>query len=176
MNILLYPSQFFLLIFTMACSLHDLRTGKIPNHFILCGLLAGSASLFLPKASLTDCILGFLLPFLLLGGLVLLGMLGGGDVKLLSVIGLFLGYRAIVRIIFYSIFMGAVFSILLLIKRKNPIRRIVYLRDYLTQLQAGGQIRPYRSEESRDGEFCFSVPIFLALALQLSCPHLPLCF
>lgn len=172
MTIFLSPSQFFLLAFTMTCSLHDLRTGKIPNSFILCGILAGAAGLFLPGGSPWSRLSGFLLPFLLMGGLVLLSMVGGGDVKLLAVIGLFLGAGAVVRVMIYSVFAGAILSVLLLLKRKNLLRRFSFLRNYLVQALSDGRIRPYRGQESADGEFCFSVPVFLALALQLACPGL----
>lgn len=168
----LYPSELcFLLSFTMACSLYDLKYGKIPNPWILCGLLSGlSSRLILHHTPPWRCLPGFLLPYLLLGVLVALRMMGGGDVKLLSVIGLFLGAAVAAKIIFVSIVCGAVFSLLIVISRKNIFTRLMYLRNYLHSALAedsAGKVRPYRGEGTKDAEFCFSVPIFFSLLFYL---------
>ena len=93
---MLSPDLLFLLPFTMGCALHDLKTGKIPNSFVVCGLLCGSATLLLSYAGTAlspfsrihlpvfrlaqpdpaSCILGLLLPYLLFGLPALLGMIG----------------------------------------------------------------------------------------------------
>ena len=84
----------FLLTLTAACALADVQTGKIPNPLILCGILCGaagrimaSAPAALQPAVLMDGAAGFFLPYLILGLPFFLRMLGGGDVKLLSVNG-----------------------------------------------------------------------------------------
>lgn len=211
----------FLLPFTMACALHDLRTGKIPNSFILCGLLCGSATLLLssngtalstfsrihlPVFRLAQpdpaiCILGLLLPYLLFGLPALLGMIGGGDVKLLSVTGLFLGVGAVWNVIRISVLIGALYALFVLIRHRNGYQRFLFLRTYLCELVSvlrSGQTFPaslpavsqtipsmsnvhlsgaahassapshprlsrYRGAGTADAEFCFSVPVFLAL-------------
>ena len=204
----------FLLSFTMACALHDLRTGKIPNSFILCGLLCGSATLLLSSNGTAlstfsrihlpvfhpaqpdpaSCILGLLLPYLLFGLPALLGMIGGGDVKLLSVAGLFLGAGAVWSVIRTSVLIGALYALFVLVRHRNGYQRFLFLRTYLCELVSGLRSRqtfpaslPAVSHSSpscsnghlsgaahacstpshpcgtADAEFCFSVPIFLAL-------------
>lgn len=168
----LYPSELcFLLSFVMACTLYDLRYGKIRNPWVLGGLLGGfSSKLILHHSPPWNCLPGFLLPYLLLGVLVLLRMMGGGDVKLLSVIGLFLGPAAAAKIILGSIVCGAIFSLLLVIRRKNLFVRLKYLHDYLISVLAETphvKIMPYRGPGTEDGEFCFSVPILFSLLFYL---------
>ena len=144
----------FLLSFTMACALHDLRTGKIPNSFILCGLLCGSATLLLSSNGTAlstfsriylpvfhpaqpdpaSCILGLLLPYLLFGLPALLGMIGGGDVKLLSVAGLFLGAGAVWSVIRTSVLIGALYALFVLVRHRNGYQRFLFLRTYLCEL------------------------------------------
>ena len=147
----------FLLSFTMACALHDLRTGKIPNSFILCGLLCGSATLLLSSNGTAlstfsrihlpvfhpaqpdpaSCILGLLLPYLLFGLPALLGMIGGGDVKLLSVAGLFLGAGAVWSVIRTSVLIGALYALFVLVRHRNGYQRFLFLRTYLCELVSG---------------------------------------
>lgn len=215
------PAPLFLLLFTMVCSFRDLRTGKIPNSFILCGLLCGLASLLLyarytasalsalprqgsalisagslqiPPDRPFQGLLGFLVPIILLSLFVLLRMIGGGDVKLLAVIGLFTGPSDILKIFSGSIMIGGIYSCFLLLARGNLFSRFYYLNTYVqntvsllrTGSAAGADIRAapagretdacdtekppvlppsYRGSGTKDGEFCFSVPIFLSLAL-----------
>ncbi|MBQ4176868.1 MAG: prepilin peptidase, partial [Lachnospiraceae bacterium] len=110
-------SYLTLTVFIAACALSDLLTRRIPNPLIACGLLCTVASrlgMFLHSSGalqgvlqymsvsgvlrgLADMAAGFLLPYFLLGVLVRLKMLGGGDVKLLSVIGLHVGWRGCMR-------------------------------------------------------------------------------
>ena len=221
----------FLLSFTMACALHDLRTGKIPNSFILCGLLCGSATLLLSSNGTAlstfsrihlpvfhpaqpdpaSCILGLLLPYLLFGLPALLGMIGGGDVKLLSVAGLFLGAGAVWRVIRTSVLIGAVYAGFVLVRHRNGYQRFMFLRNYLCEvasvlrsrqtppaslpavshpslslsnihpsgaahagpLLSHPRLRRYRSAGTADAEFCFSVPIFLALLFHTLLAQFP---
>lgn len=189
----------FLLLFTMFCSLHDLRDSRIPNSAILCGLCCGLASVMFQESGLPerlpdrllDRLLGFLIPYLLFFLPYLLGMIGGGDLKLLSVTGLFLGTRMELKLILYSLFLGAALSLVILIRRKNFFSRFLYLRNYIGSMvlslhsdsatwhivsgpgcekshaKSGKELHPpsYRGPGTSDGEFCFSVPIFLSLAL-----------
>ena len=170
----------FLVTLTSCCLLCDLKCRKIPNLLIACGLLCGSARLFLrlflwesscgifscvPPAP-GSCLLGFLLPYLLLGWLAMLKMLGGGDVKLISVIGLFTGAQGCFSIIIFSLFFGAVLSAFLIIRRKNLFFRLSCFRNYFTFLLKHHTIIPYR-ESASGGEFCFSIPIFCALVFCL---------
>ena len=151
---MLSPDLLFLLPFTMGCALHDLKTGKIPNSFVLCGLLCGSATLLLSYAGTAlspfsrihlpvfrlaqpdpaSCILGLLLPYLLFGLPALLGMIGGGDVKLLSVTGLFLGAGAVWNVIRTSVLIGAFYALFVLIRHRSGYQRFLFLRTYLCEL------------------------------------------
>ena len=151
---MLSPDLLFLLPFTMGCALHDLKTGKIPNSFVLCGLLCGSATLLLSYAGTAlspfsrihlpvfrlaqpdpaSCILGLLLPYLLFGLPALLGMIGGGDVKLLSVTGLFLGAEAVWNVIRTSVLIGAFYALFVLIRHRSGYQRFLFLRTYLCEL------------------------------------------
>ena len=181
-------SYLTLTVFVAACALSDLLTRKIPNPLIACGLLCAVASrlgvslhssgalqgvLRYMSVSgvlrdLADMAAGFLLPYFLLGVLVRLKMLGGGDVKLLSVIGLHVGWRGCMRMMWYSLLAAAGVSILLILRRRNLAERLEYLWRYTGKAVITGKAGEYRSQGSQSGEFAFAVPVLLAWLVYLA--------
>ena len=172
-------AQLTLLVFVSVCALSDYLTGRIPNRLILCGLLCAAvaragtlpdnADSLLP--CLSDMASGFLLPYLLLGALVFLKMLGAGDVKLLSVIGLQLGRRGSLAMMWYSLLMAAGMSAVLVMRRGNLAQRLEYLYRYIGQAAVRGKPGSYRDPSAgytESGEFAFAVPVFLALVVYIS--------
>lgn len=159
-------SSLFLLAVTGAAAVWDIRTGKVPNVLTAAGL--GAASWL----QLTELgIFGFwrflggsALPLLLLGVLFYFRMLGAGDIKLFCVIGGFLGTERVFICIAVSFLMGAVISLVLLIKRRILKARVLYFFAYIGRLYRTGKYSPYRGKD-REAEFCFTVPVFLSVLL-----------
>ena len=122
--ILLLLFVFSLIIITFI----DLDYQIIPDILSIPGIFAGiCASFFIPMAYWIDSILGILLG----GGFLFIiaitykwvthreGM-GGGDIKLLAMVGAWLGWKAIPFILFSSSFIGALIGgISLLLSRKS---------------------------------------------------------
>lgn len=106
----------------------DLDHQIIPDLISLPGIVIGFfCSFAIPCISWTDSLLGILLGggslYLVAGGYQLLtkkeGM-GGGDIKLLGMIGAFIGWKAIFPIIFISSFMGTLVGVpVMMIKGAN---------------------------------------------------------
>ena len=195
---MLPPDLLFLLSFSMGCALYDLKTGKIPNFFVLCGLLCGSATLLLSCAGASlstifrirfpvfnlaqsdpaSCILGFLLPYLLFGLPVLLGMIGGGDVKLLSVSGLFLGAEAVWNVIQTSVLIGAVYAGFVLVRHRNGYQRFMFLRNYLCEVASvlrSRQTPPASLPAVRTPACPFQVSILPGQHMPALCSLIPAC-
>ena len=112
----------------------------------------------------------------------------------LSVIGLQLGCRFCLRIIWYSLLFGAIWSVVIVIRRRNLTHRLRYLQHYVQSVLSEGKLTPYRtrtglspypkaescSDDSTlwrsfgaspadpSGEFCFAVVILAALVYVLS--------
>lgn len=96
-------------------------------------------------------------------------MIGGGDVKLLSAAGGFLGGKAAMRCVLLSFLFGAVLSIVSLIRRKNIRDRIRFFLDYIQTVLRTGKRTPYY-QAARDGyagTIHFSIAILLAVLLEL---------
>ncbi len=111
----------------------DLRSYKISNHLILTGIITGilfdvyeygrtGISLWLP---------GILLPVILLFPLFIIKALGAGDIKLFSVIGSFYGAAYVLKSIAAAFILGAVMSLIYLIKYKMVFYRFRHLFNYI---------------------------------------------
>jgi len=92
----------------------------IPDTINLFGLVCGfifHAINFNGFSSLLQYLLGFLIGggFLLLVAAVTKGAMGGGDIKLMAVLGFWLGWKYTILILFLSFFIGALISIVLIL-------------------------------------------------------------
>lgn len=167
-----------LLLFTLVCALSDLKTHKIPNRLILCGLiwaLLCRISLIRLEGGwcLLDGAFGFLIPCLLLGPLAFLKMIGGADVKLLAVIGLQLGSKGSINMICISLLYGALWSAVIVIRNRNLFLRLQILYRYIVQVFSTGKAIAYRTGQSDpSGEFCFALPILAALYTRILLSYL----
>ncbi len=118
----------FLFSFALVVALIDLEHYLIPNSLVILLFLCGLIFHFiLQDLSLTKRLLGmtvgFGLPFLL--ALFSRGGMGGGDIKLCTAMGFWLGFPAVFQALFIGALMGSVIGISLIImkikKRKDPI-------------------------------------------------------
>jgi len=106
----------------------DLKYMIIPDEISIGGIFAGFLSSFVRNdLNWTDSLLGILIGggilLLIIKGYYLLtkkeGM-GGGDVKLLAMIGAFLGYKSVFFVIFFSSMLGTAVGVpLILLKSKG---------------------------------------------------------
>lgn len=138
------PTLTFLVLFLFCSALVvvtfiDLEHQIIPDEISLPGIVVGFlCSFILPWQSWLGSLLGILLG----GGSLLLvasayhrltgkeGM-GGGDIKLLAMMGAFLGWKAVPFIIFTSSLAGSVIGISLMLIRKQDSRLAIPYGPYL---------------------------------------------
>lgn len=159
----------FLLAVTGAAAIWDIRKGKIPNILIAVG--TGIACWYQITESGVAGFWRFLggstLPLLLLAVLFYFRMLGAGDIKLFCAIGGFLGIEGLLSCMAASFLMGAVISLVLLIRRRNFKERLLYFFAYIGSFYRTRKWIPYRDGTEKKAGFCFSVPIFLSVALYI---------
>ena len=99
--------------------------------------------------------LGLLLPCVLLFPLFYFRMLGAGDIKLFSGLGIFLGVTAVFKLILCSLFLG------------NFKERFSYFFNYVYEYSQSRVLCAYRKKGSRPENFHFTVPIFLSVMLYV---------
>ncbi len=152
----------FLLLYLFLAALGDFHKRKIPNWWILFGLSIGFLFLLEEgKEAVLNGIIGMCLPYALLFLLYSFRVLGAGDVKLLMVVGLFLGRWGILKGICGAFFFGGIFALCKLIKTKGFKKRFRYLGEYVKRLVRTGKVEAYiKGDWEEDSVIHFSLCIF----------------
>lgn len=141
----------FLTLLLIICMFADIKGCIIPNEVNFLGFVVGIIIAFTKMSfnvnegldALGGMLIGFLV-FLAIAGLSLLvfrreGM-GGGDIKLMGVIGLYVGFFNNIQVFILSFFLAAIISITLLATKKKksddyiPFGPFIVLAAYLTIL------------------------------------------
>ncbi len=100
-------------------SMIDLKLQIIPNGLIIFGLITGI--IFTLFNGFNRELFNYLLSFLIGGGIFLIiaivtqGAMGGGDIKLMAVLGIWFGWKEILIITLFSFIIGAIISIVLMV-------------------------------------------------------------
>jgi prepilin peptidase CpaA len=97
----------------------DLAARRIPNQLVLAGLAA--AFVLRVPFGLESCLAGlggFLLALALAMVFFALGAIGGGDAKLLAVVGAYVGLRGFPLALAYIVPLGAAFAVFMMARRR----------------------------------------------------------
>ena len=113
-----------------------------------------------------DTLAGGALPFLLLFPFFCFRMIGAGDIKLLTVLGVLFGAAGSLWCLFWSFAIGSVFSVGLMAANQNAGERFRYLIAYVRDDLPGGRRRPYRNEAQGDAVIHFSVPVLMTVLMM----------
>lgn len=117
-----------LTMFLMAAAINDVKTGKIPNWLIACGIALGGSKVIWQEGLVGFCIsmVDLLSVFLPLFVCYLFRLLGAGDVKLILVIWLFLGTnQERLMVIWLSFLVASVMSFFAVMTSKQRDKRIL---------------------------------------------------
>jgi len=130
-----YPVYFLYAASLLAVSVIDLDHRIIPDQISLFGIVVGLLlAAFTPVMPFLDSLAGFALGG---GSLLLVGMayealrkqegIGGGDIKLLAMIGAFIGWKGVLLTIFLGSALGTVVGLAaMLVERKDMKMRIPF--------------------------------------------------
>lgn len=157
----------------MLSALADLKTDRIPNSFILLGILAGIFGSLFSGRALSDILLSVFLAFLLLYPLYMIGALGAGDVKLFMMIGSFQTVKEWMVILAGAFVIGAGFALAKLMAEKNGRERFRYFFSYLHEVMRTGQWKIYDEDLKQDYHtYCknkihFAVPILFSVVCRI---------
>lgn len=149
----------FLTALLIICMFSDIKGCIIPNEVNFVGFLVGVVLTFWKMTfdinaaldSIAGMLIGLLI-FLAIAGLSLLlykkeGM-GGGDIKLMGVIGLYVGFFNNIQVFILSFFLAAIISLILIATKKKksddyiPFGPFIVLAAYLTILFPASFVMP----------------------------------
>lgn len=156
-----------LLAFTSIATGMDLSGNKVSNWLVGTGCLSALLLSVLQRsfAGLPDRLLGILLPVFCLFGLFAIGGIGGGDIKLLSMIGAFLGWRAAGKCLLFAGLLAAVYALCSLCCLHLLGKQLWYVLQYVHHSLLSHSLQCYEAPEKR-GMHC-TVPVLLALWMIL---------
>lgn len=151
--------RLILLLILTGGAIQDLISKKVSNRWILVGLICYpiiEGFYFIRGPSLTwqiflESLICFYLRFLLFlvifFFLFFFRMVGAGDIKLVALIGAYLGLREGFSVVFLGLAAAAVWSFLILVYRQILIQRLLYFVTYFKQFVKTGEKRPYFVKE-----------------------------
>lgn len=116
-----------LFFFVTICLVTDLVERKIYNSVVLFGLLAAFVgNIFAHGLYLgaTYTLSGFFTGIFLLVIPFMMGGLGAGDVKMLGMVGAFVGHGAVVHVFLASALAGGVFALVVMLKEGGFLKRM----------------------------------------------------
>ncbi len=119
---ILFFKSVLLISLAIVASAIDLKERIIPNGLTGFGLVAGLVfPIVFNNCSAADALSGFAIGggTLLIIAIISRGNLGGGDIKLMAVVGLFVGWRSTLVALFVSFISGGCFGIFMLITGKK---------------------------------------------------------
>ena len=156
----------FALFLSFTAYLCDLQKQKIPNALIMMGYATGFMYVIFEKGppGIPEAVISLAWPILLLYVLFRMQALGAGDIKLLSVISVFLGFHQMLFIIYMSFVVGALAGLIRMIKNKEADAFLKNISFYMQSAVAEKRIVAYQREYSI-GVLHFAGCIFAAVAM-----------
>lgn len=145
----------------------DLKSWRIPNIYVICGMLAGilTSLVFQGRQGLVGSVTGILIPVVVLFILFLLKAIGGGDIKLFSAVGSFVG-TDIGFIMLYSFIAGGILSLLYLLRVSF---KSITNRNHNSKTDGDGEKNRKSPLKAR---IHFSIAIFIGTACYVVLKHM----
>lgn len=147
----------------------DLRSTKVDNGWLLFWLCVRGIMRVIragPGNAWFEIVTGMAVPLLLLFPFFYFRMLGAADIKLLAVLGSFLGRKAILSCVFYTFLCAAVLSLITFVFDGGIHIRVRYLAGWLREYLETGQRRPYLRAGLREESLHMTVPMLMAVLLR----------
>lgn len=111
---------------------------------------------------------GWLIPVVLLFIFFALRMLGAGDIKLFAAVGAIMGWKFSVYSIIYSFIAGGIIALIIMLVRKNAIKRLRYFIHYIKNCLLTLSLQDYSDfkNHSAEDKFRFSYAAAPGILLQ----------
>lgn len=163
MNAWQMSMQYWLVALLMLAAASDVACRRIPNLFVLIGLLAGLLGQYLLSGSPAQAIYGALAGLALFIPFYAMGGMAAGDVKLMAVVGAFLGPLGVAWAAALTLIAGSLMGILILLWRGQLFR-------FAQRYWAMASLRAYVPAQAGDASqlrFPFALAILLGTVASL---------
>ncbi len=159
-----------LLLVVLAMSLYyDVKEQKIKNFITVPAAGIGLLLNILDQgyAGLILSIQGWIVPVVVLMFFYVIGTMGAGDIKLFAAIGAIMGLPFVVNSFVFSVFIGGVIAVVLLVWRRVFLERMRNLFAYFKLVLITRSISRYSDKDDRSSKFIFTTAIIPGTVLQL---------
>ena len=149
-----------------AACITDLQDQKIKNPLILTGYAAGFWYIIYRQGvpGIPIFFVRAILPIAIFYILFVIGVLGAGDIKLISVLSTFLTLKETCTVVFFSFVLGAIAALFKMLLNRELWARIAYLSDYASICIGERKLLPYQ-RIGKNSTIHFSVPIFISFII-----------
>ena len=162
--------KIWILLFLIVAAIYDFRDFRIPNWLNGAGAVVTLILAYISGMKVSEITAGVLIVLFSCGILFYIGCLGGGDVKLLMVCGISIGW-GMPQFLILAFICNGIYAVIFLWKRKNFHLRLLRLFQYVTQCMNNKRLLVYETDEddlAKDGIIHFSFGILAAYILYLS--------
>ncbi len=151
----------WMLTYLLIAVFYDWRDFRIPNWLNGTAAVITMSFCLWRGFELSAMAAGVLIPFLSCILLFYCGMLGGGDIKMLMVLGMLLGDRIISVMILSFLWNGAI-AIWILWKRRSFRLRMSFLYDYVSNCLKDRRVSNYENPDEGSKYLHFSIGVMAA--------------
>lgn len=162
--------KIWILLFLIVAAIYDFRDFRIPNWLNGAGAIVTLILAYISGMKVGEIAAGVLIVLFSCGVLFYIGCLGGGDVKLLMVCGISIGW-GMPQFLILAFICNGIYAVIFLWKRKNFHLRLLRLFQYVTQCINSKRLLVYETGEEdsvKDGIIHFSFGILVAYIIYLS--------
>lgn len=161
-----------LVMYSLSAVYTDLRYERITNVQVIIGAMLGAVFRWYSEGvrGIAAGGISMLVTFLLVYGLFRIGVLGGGDVKLLATAAIFFSPKGAILFVGGAFFAAAIAGICKLLSERNLRERMTYLFSYLYDVVRLGQWKLYETmeepeDERRKHQIHFALPVLVSTLL-----------
>ena len=162
-----YTQELVILIVAIA-TIYDIAIYRVPNYVFIVGWIVALIYNIVRHGSIgvVEWAAGCVVPVVVLSILFIFRVIGGADVKAFSVIGGFVLYKGVIKIIVISFIIGAVISLIKMLFCRNLLARLRYFFSYFKNFFYYKKIEKYYDNTcSKDMVIHFMIPIFIGTIL-----------
>ena len=161
--------NFCILIISAVAAIMDCLTWKISNiwlyswmgaGFIFKGVIFGAEGIIWALA-------GFAVPVIILGIFFYFRMIGAGDIKLFSALGIWLGADSALMCMFWSFIAALIMAVFILIINGTLKIRLRYLKNYFRRFFGSGIKTDYEIQRAGKARIHISIPVLVGVILKV---------
>ena len=159
-----------LIFITLGLALYyDIYQQKIKNQITFPAAILGAGINLFDKGmdGLLYSLKGWLVPIIILIAFYYINVMGAGDIKLFAAVGAIMGLPFVFYSFVFSIYIGGLIALVILIRKKLLLKQMNHLYKYLKYTFLVCTVSAYGNKDEKNNKFIFAAAIVPGTLLQL---------